>query len=83
VDGKLDMSHQCALTAQKAKHILGCIQRSMACRLREVILPGEASPGILCPDMESSVQEIHRPVREHPEKGRKNDIQNGTPFLQG
>ncbi|KAJ7398793.1 hypothetical protein BTVI_121074 [Pitangus sulphuratus] len=37
VDERLDMTLQCALTAQKAKHILGCIQSSVGSRSREVI----------------------------------------------
>ena len=38
VDGKLDTSKKCAPSAQKVNHTLGCIKRSVASRVREVIL---------------------------------------------
>ena len=39
VDGKLTMNQQCGLVNQKAKSIMGYIQRIVASRLKEVIFP--------------------------------------------
>ena len=44
---------------------------------------GKTSPGALCPDVESSAQERHGPVEEHPEEGHENDPRHGKPTLQG
>jgi len=54
VDEKLDMSHQCALTAQKANHILGCIKSTVASRSREGILP--LCSALVRPHMKSCIQ---------------------------
>jgi len=54
LDEKLNMSRQCALAAQKANRILGCIKRSMASRSREGILPLYFT--LMRPHLESCVQ---------------------------
>ncbi|GAB0179688.1 hypothetical protein GRJ2_000434100 [Grus japonensis] len=54
VDGKLNVTWQCALAAQKANCILGCIKTSMTSRLREVILPLYSA--LMRPHLEYCVQ---------------------------
>ena len=82
VGGKLAMSQQCALTAQKANHNLGCIKSSKARREREVTCPSalhcETSRGVLHSHVESSVHERHRAAEVRPEEGHKHDPRDGT-----
>lgn len=40
----------------------------------------DTSTGVLCPDVESSVQERCGPFGAHPEESHKNDPRDGTPL---
>lgn len=87
MDGKRDTSPLCALAAQKASCILGCIKRSVASRSREIILPLYSALvrlHLFCvQDVKSSVQKRHGPVGLYPEEGHRNDPKDGTPVLRG
>jgi len=54
VDEKLNMTHQCVLTAQKANCTLGCIQSSVASRVRDGILA--LCSALVRPHLQSCIQ---------------------------
>jgi len=83
---KVDMSHQCVLAAQRANHILGCIKRTVASRLREVVLP--LCSALMRPHLEPYVQlwsPQHRKDMELLEwvqrRATKYDQRAGAPLL--
>ena len=59
----------------KVNGILECIKRNVASRVRDPLLcAGEASPGALRPDVESSIQDRHGAAGAHPEEGHKSGM---------
>jgi len=44
-----------------------------------LLCAGETSPGVLHPNVESSVQDRHEAVGVHPGEGHKNDPRDGKP----
>ncbi|KAK4810112.1 hypothetical protein QYF61_009507 [Mycteria americana] len=82
VDKKLDISQQCALAAQKANRILGCIKRSVASRSREGILPSHSA--LVRPHLEHCVQLWSPRHKKGMELGgHENDARAGAPLLRG
>ena len=75
VGGKLTVSQQCELPAQKANRVLGCIQSSVDSRARGGFSPSallcETPPAVLCPALGAPTSEGHGPARAGPEEATK------------
>lgn len=85
---RLDMSWHCMLTAQKASCILGCIQSSMASRIRKGTVPCYSA--LVRPVLQCCIhlwgpqyKEGHGPVGASPEEEHQHDFNDGAHFLWG
>ncbi|GAB0180732.1 mitochondrial enolase superfamily member 1 [Grus japonensis] len=65
IDEKLNMTQQCALAAQKANRVLGCITSSLTSRSREVTLPLYST--LVRPHLEFCIQLWGPQYRRHME----------------
>lgn len=75
-DGELNMTQECTLAVHEGNPVMG-LHRKKCGQVKEVILAlfsYDTPPGVLHPDLESSVQERHGPVEVGLEKGHKNDL---------
>jgi len=82
VNAKFNMSQP----LQPRKPILLCIKKNNGQQFKgddpaSLLCADEISSGVLYPDVEFSVQERHRLVGVHPEKGHKDNQRTGTPLL--
>ena len=77
MDGKLEKSQQCVFSPESqlypGLHQKKHGQQGKGGDPALLLCAGEASPGVLHPDVESSVQDRHKPVGAHPEEGHRND----------
>lgn len=62
---------------------MGYIRQSTVSRFREVFSNVGTTSGVLCPELDSSVEEKHGAMKESLKKGCKGDEGPGAPFLQG
>ncbi|PKU42246.1 rna-directed dna polymerase from mobile element jockey-like [Limosa lapponica baueri] len=79
VDNKLSMSEQRAAAAKKANRMLGCINKDITSRDKEVII--SLYSALVRPHLEYCVQFWSGQAGEGPEKGHKDDQRTGKPAL--